>query len=93
MTQPPASGRSDSLAKIIVSGSVTAYTQGETEFVLDVVNVRQLFKALAVRYPHIPDTFEADLAVAIDGEIYQDALLQPIRSDSEVHLFPRIEGG
>jgi hypothetical protein len=31
--------------------------------------------------------------VAIDGQIYQDALLQPIAPDSEVFLLPQIAGG
>jgi hypothetical protein len=36
---------------------------------------------------------KAEVAVAIDGEVYQDALLQPIAEDSELFLFPRIAGG
>jgi hypothetical protein len=31
--------------------------------------------------------------VAIDGQIYQDALFQPIAADSEVFLLPQIAGG
>jgi hypothetical protein len=31
--------------------------------------------------------------VAIDGQIFQDALLEPIRADSEVFLLPQIAGG
>jgi molybdopterin converting factor small subunit len=69
------------------------YTGGETQFDLDVANVRQLFQALGERYPELQPHLEGDLAVAIDGEIYQDALLQPIVRDSEVLLFPRIAGG
>ena len=33
------------------------------------------------------------VAVAIDGQIYQDALLEPIGADSEVHILPQIAGG
>ena len=32
-------------------------------------------------------------AVAIDGQIYQDAWLEPIREDSEIFFMQRIEGG
>lgn len=81
------------MAKIVLSGNLAAYTGGETEVTLEVGNVRQLFAELARRYPNLPGNPEADFAVAIDGETYQDALLQPIGSDSEVFLFPRIEGG
>jgi hypothetical protein len=33
------------------------------------------------------------MAVAIDGEIFQDAYLAPLRPDSEVVLIPKIGGG
>jgi len=32
-------------------------------------------------------------AVAIDGQIYQDAFLEPLKNDSEVVFMARIEGG
>ena len=54
---------------------------------------RQLFEVLGERYPDLKRYLETGLAVAIDGEIYQDALLQPIGNDSEVLLFGKIEGG
>jgi hypothetical protein len=31
--------------------------------------------------------------VAIDGQIYQDALLQEIPPESDVHILPAIAGG
>jgi molybdopterin converting factor small subunit len=39
--------------------------------------------------PHL----EAGIAVAIDGQIFQDALLEPIGTDSEVYLLPQVAGG
>jgi len=33
------------------------------------------------------------VAVAIDGTIYQDALLEPIGPESEVFILPQIAGG
>jgi hypothetical protein len=33
------------------------------------------------------------MAVAIDGEIHQDAWFSPIGADSEVYLIPKIGGG
>ena len=81
------------MARISLSSSLTPFSGGETQLELEVANVRQLFQALGERYAELRPYLEADLAVAIDGEIYQDALLQPIASDSEVFLFPRIAGG
>jgi sulfur-carrier protein len=81
------------LARVSLSSNLAPYTGGETKLVLDIANVRQLFQALAERYPDLRPQLEADLAVAIDGEVYQDALLQQISGDSEVFLFPKIGGG
>jgi hypothetical protein len=33
------------------------------------------------------------MAVAIDGQIYQDPFLEPISPNSEVFFLPRIGGG
>jgi len=60
---------------------------------LAVANVRQLFQGLGERYPELAAHLDTEVAVAIDGEIYQDALLQAILNDSEVFLFPKIAGG
>jgi len=81
------------LARISLSSNLTPYTGGETQLELEVANVRQLFAALGECYPDLRPHLEADLAVAIDGEVYQDALLQPIADRSEVFLFPKIAGG
>ena len=36
---------------------------------------------------------EESMAVAINGEIYQDAYLAPLNPDSEIYLIPKIGGG
>ena len=33
------------------------------------------------------------MAIAIDGEIFQDAYAAELRSDSEIELIPKIGGG
>jgi len=76
-----------------MSSSFAPLTGGELSCVLDVANIRQLFQALGERYPDLASQVEADLAVAVDGEIYQDALLQAIPENAEVFVFPRIAGG
>lgn len=81
------------MARISLSSELKPYTGGETELQLDIGNVRQLFEVLGERYPDLKRYLETGLAVAIDGEIYQDALLQPILGDSEVFVFPKIAGG
>jgi len=77
----------------MLSSSLAPYTDGELELRLEVSNVRQLFQALGERYPELRPLLETGIAVAIDNEIYQDALLQPIERDSEVILIDKIAGG
>lgn len=81
------------MARIALSSNLAPFTDGVLELELEVANVRQLFQALGERYPELRQQLEAGLAVAIDGEIYQDALLQPIFHDSDVILITKIAGG
>lgn len=81
------------MARIALSSVLAPYTGGVLELELDVANVRQLFQALSERYPELRAQLEGGIAVAIDNEIYQDALLQPIAKDSEVILITKIAGG
>ena len=81
------------MVRVSLSSNLAPYTGGETRLDLDIANVRQLFQALGERYPDLRPQLDAELAVAIDGEVYQDALLQRIGGDSEVFLFPKIGGG
>lgn len=81
------------MARITLSSSLLAFTDGVLTLELEVANVRQLFQALGERYPELRAQLEAGFAVAIDGAVCQDDLLQPIERDSEVILFPKIAGG
>ncbi len=81
------------MAKVALSSALAPYTDGVLELELDVANVRQLFAALGERFSDLRPELEQGVAVAIDNEIYQDALLQPIARDSEVVLITKIAGG
>jgi sulfur-carrier protein len=81
------------VARVTLSSSLAPFTEGVLELELDVANVRQLFQTLGERYPELRAQLEAGIAVAIDNEIFQDALLQPIARDSDVILIPKIAGG
>ena len=78
---------------IVLTRGLTQFTGGESELELDAGNIRQLLGQLGERYPALKPHLVEGLAVAIDGEIFQDAWLEPIPPDSEVHLIPRIAGG
>jgi molybdopterin converting factor small subunit len=71
------------------------YTGGVESVDVDAASaprVQELLEVLAVRFPGLAGPLE-EMAVAIDGEIYQSPGYQPLGPDSEVHLIPRIAGG
>jgi hypothetical protein len=55
--------------------------------------VKHLFQQLTELHPALGRHLEDGVAVAIDGQIYQDSLLEPIGPDSEVFVLPQIAGG
>ncbi len=81
------------MARVVFNASTKQYTGGETEIEIEAKNVLQLFRQLGKHYPALEPFLEDGFAVVIDGDIFQDALLEPIAADAEVHLMPKIEGG
>lgn len=81
------------MAHVTLIGNLRQFTGGVTEVDVEAANVRQLFLRLGEKYPALLPHLETGSAVAIDGQIYQDALLQEIRPDSDVHILPQIAGG
>ena len=81
------------MARVVLVGHLAQLTGGVAELDLPATSVKHLFALLRERYPDIGPHLEEGIAVAIDGQIYQDALLEPIEPDSEVHLLAQIAGG
>ncbi len=81
------------MARVVLTGNLKRYTGGETELELEAGSVRQLFRLLSERHPALKPHLEEGLAVAIDGQIYQDAWLEVIPPGSEVYLLPQVAGG
>lgn len=81
-----------SLRDALPESALTA-AEGVRTLEVDAASVRELLKELEKRYPGCRAGLENGMAVAIDGEIHADALLQPLRADSEVCFLPAIEGG
>lgn len=81
------------MAKVVLNGNLKQFSDGQGDFDLDVKDVRQLFAQLGARFPELAPHLEEGTAVAIDGEIFQDALFAAIGPESEVHVIPKIGGG
>ena len=81
------------MARVVFTGSFRRFAGGDTETEIDAANVRDLLAKLGERYPALAPHLDEGVALAIDGEIHQDALFSPIGSNSDVHLMPKIAGG
>jgi hypothetical protein len=56
-------------------------------------NFERMVLELDRRFPGLGLQIEESLALAIDGEIFQDACLAAFAPDSEIDLIPKIGGG
>ena len=82
------------MPRVILGGEVgRRYAGGATEIAVEADTLRHLLLELDRRFPGLGRQIEEGMAVAIDGTIYQDTYVAPLRPESEVCLIPRIAGG
>ena len=82
------------MANVIINREIVRqYTDGQTDIEVTSDNIRAVIRELDARFPGVGQVLRTDMAVAIDGEIYQHVLLEPVGPDSEVAFIPAIEGG
>jgi sulfur-carrier protein len=79
---------------VVMTGiAARKFTGGDTEFFVEADTVRRMIVELDRRYPGLGEQIDEGMAVAIDGEIFQDAYMARLKPDSEVVLIPKIGGG
>ena len=82
------------MANVIINREMARqYTDGQTDIEVTSNNIRAVIRELDARFPGVGQVLRTNMAVAIDGEIYQHVLLEPVGPDSEVAFIPAIEGG
>ena len=80
------------MAIVHFSGDLVRYTGGIETLALDVPRVLELRLALEARFPGVAERLER-LAIAIDGDIYNNADYQTLRPTADVYFVPPIAGG
>jgi sulfur-carrier protein len=73
--------------------AASRFTGGLTELEVEANTVRRLILELDRRFPGFGHQIDEGMALAIDGEIFQDAYLAQLNPDSEIYLIPKIGGG
>ena len=82
------------MARVVFTGTIAnRYTGGAIRLNIPARNVRELLRQLEQQYPGLGEEIEQALALAIDGEIYQDPYLEALEENSEVFVLPKIGAG
>ncbi len=87
------------MATVYIPTLLQKFTKGAKQVEVQARNVRQLVICLEEMYPGIRDGLLEDgdilpsICVAVDGDVSQLGLLEPLEDDSEVHFVPAIGGG
>lgn len=76
-----------------ITQTVRDLAGGRDHFEVDVPTVRALLAELERRHPGLGVHVREHMAIAIDGELHQDAWDEALAPDAEVVLVPRIAGG
>ncbi len=79
---------------VVMTGiAARRFTGGQSEFDVEANTVRRMIAELDKRFPGLGHQIDEGMAVAIDGEIFQDAYQAQLNPDSEIVLIPKIGGG
>ena len=82
------------MPNVLLSGSAAQrYTGGQAELEVSATTFRRLVAELESRFPGLGKQVEESMAIAIDGEIFQDAYSAKFGPENEVVLIPKIGGG
>ena len=80
------------MATVLFSSGLRRHTDGTGQVEVDAGTVRSLIAELERRFPGLKGQLDK-MAVAIDGEIIGEPLLERVSAESEVHFLPPIGGG
>ncbi len=78
---------------LAMGGDVARFTGGASEFEVAALSVGAMIRELEARWPGLGAYVGSRMAIAIDGEIFQDADGAVFQAGSEVCLIPKIGGG
>ena len=82
-----------SVRVVLSTGASDRFTNDEKSFDIEARSVRGIIKAMEKRFPGIGEMLEHDTMVAINGELFEDALYQQVPDGAEVFFLPKLEAG
>ncbi|MGI9370985.1 MAG: MoaD/ThiS family protein [Hyphomicrobiales bacterium] len=81
------------MVKVMLWGSLKAAAGGNTEVHVEASNIRQMLNAVAEAHPGLEQVIEQGISVSIDGQMHREGGFEPVTEESEIYLFPKLEGG
>ena len=87
------------MATVYIPEPLQSLSRGQKEVTLEATTVRQVIAQLEALYPGMEDALVEDgdlkphIAVAVDGEVSIQGVMEPVGADSEVHFIPALGGG
>lgn len=81
------------MAHVFLPTDLRHLAGGAEEIHIDAGTVGRLIQELDRRHPGLGAYVDRRMAIAIDGEIHQDAWFSPLSAESEVCLIPKLGGG
>lgn len=81
------------MPRVVFSSTLQRYTDGQAAVQVTSLDYRALLKELRAQFPEIPEALLRKQALAIDGQVVHEPLLQRFRDDSELVFVPKIAGG
>ncbi len=77
-----------------LGGSLVSRAGGREKFEIEGRNIMEMLRHLGQACPELEPMLKKNaVSVAVDGQIYRDALLHPLEPDNEIVLLPRMAGG
>src|SRR5437773_11735395 len=78
------------MPRVVIAGiAARRFTGGLSEFEVEANTVRRMIAELDRRFPGLGHQIDEGMAVAIDGEIFQDAYQAQLNTDSQVARIPK----
>lgn len=76
-----------------LGGSLAGQAGGQTEFHVEGRNVIEMLRNLGELCPALKPVLEKGVTVSVDGRLQREATYQPLTSENEIFLLPRMAGG
>jgi molybdopterin converting factor small subunit len=81
------------MARVFLTSGLHRFTGGIEELHVDGATVRELIAELDRHFPGMGEVLSTGTAVAIDGEVMNNAMYEPVSAAAEIHFLPAIRGG